>query len=94
MDKFIFINDAMNLSQLEALKKAAELNVDKIALVETARDNENAIDAWLLDDYEVIRFAPTMALDAVMGHQITVIEEDSVSDATLERLGKYAEIVE
>lgn len=94
MNKFIYINDAMNLSQLEALEKAKEIGVDKIALIESARDNDNAIDAWLLDDYTVTRFKPAEALDAVMGHNIVVIEEGTVSDATLDRLRKYAEIIE
>lgn len=94
MDKFVFINDAMNLSQLEALEKAKELDVNKIALIETARDNENAIDAWLLDDFEVVCYKPTEALDAVMGNRIVVIEEYAVSDKTLERLRKYAEVIE
>lgn len=94
MDKFIFINDAMNLSQLESLDKARSLGTDKIALIETARDTENSIDAWLLDEFKVSRFKPTESMDAVLSHAVIVIEEDSVSKETLERLSKYAEVIE
>ncbi len=94
MDKFIFINDAMNLSQLESLDRARSLGTNKIALIETARDSENSIDAWLLDEFEVTRFKPAESMDAVMSHAVIVIEEDAVSDNTLERLSKYAEVIE
>lgn len=94
MSKFIFINDAMNLSQMEALEKARELDTNKIALIETPRDSENSIDAWLMEEFEVTRFRPADSMNAVMSHDVIVIEEDAVSDNTLERLSKYAEVVE